>query len=158
MTLLTIQPVTKDNWRDLIKLKVREDQISFVASNLYSIAESQFVVDDDEQGQWILSVFGIYDHETPVGFFMYGLNYELPKMQAFISRLMVDEKYQKKGYGKFGLEKMIAIFRADAGVKAVGISYEPENDVARHLYARYGFVETGEISGGEVVAVLKLQP
>lgn len=158
MAFLTIQPVTKDNWRELIKLKVREDQASFVASNLYSIAEAQFVVDDDERGHWILSAFGIYNRETPVGFFMYGLNYELPKMQAFISRLMVDENYQRKGYGKFGLEKMIETFRADVRVKAVGISYEPENEVARHLYASYGFVETGEIAEGEVVAWLKLQP
>jgi diamine N-acetyltransferase len=154
---LSIHPVTKDNWRELIKLKVRGDQRDFVASNLYSIAEAQFET-DDEQGHWISYSFGIYDAEIPVGFFMYGLNFDLPKMQAFVVRLMVDEKYQGKGYGKFGVEKMIEIFRAEERVKVVGISYEPENDPARKLYAKYGFEETGELFEDEVLALLKLRP
>lgn len=154
---LSIRPVTKDNWRVLIKLKVREDQAHFVALNLYSIAEAQFD-EDDEQGHWVWYPFGIYDNEIPVGFFMYGLNFDLPKMQGFVIRMMVDEKYQGKGYGKFGTEKMIETFRAEERVKIVGISYKPENDAARKLYAKYGFEETGEILDGEVLALLKLRP
>jgi cytochrome oxidase Cu insertion factor (SCO1/SenC/PrrC family) len=30
------------------------------------------------------------------------------------------------------------IFRAEERVKVAGISYEPENDAARKLYAKYG--------------------
>ena len=36
------------------------------------------------------------------------------------------------------------------------ISYEPENTVAKNLYASFGFVENGETDYDEVVAVLKL--
>jgi len=43
-----IRPVTKENWKELIRLRVREDQTHFVASNLYWIAESQF--GDDYEG------------------------------------------------------------------------------------------------------------
>ncbi|HLF74624.1 MAG TPA: hypothetical protein VI524_09775 [Anaerolineales bacterium] len=43
-----VRPVTKDNWNELIELKVREDQTHFVASNLYSIAESQFGYDEPD--------------------------------------------------------------------------------------------------------------
>jgi len=42
--------VTKDNWRELIKLQVRIDQEHFVASNVKSIAESQFGYDDPKYG------------------------------------------------------------------------------------------------------------
>jgi diamine N-acetyltransferase len=150
-----IRPVTKDNWKELIRLKVREDQAHFVASNLYSIAEAQF--GDDYEGHWDLHPFGIYDGNTPVGFLMYGLNFEHPKQQAFIIRLMVDDKYQGKGYGRFGMEKMLEIFRADERIEAVGISYEPENDVARKLYASLGFKEPGEMIGEEVLAVLRFR-
>ncbi|HSL30891.1 MAG TPA: GNAT family N-acetyltransferase [Anaerolineales bacterium] len=151
-----IRPITKDNWRALIRLKVREDQTHFVASNLFSIAESQF--GDDFEGHWDLFPLGIYDDEnTPVGFLMYGLNYDHPKQQAFIIRLMVDEKYQGKGYGRFGMEKLLEIFRADDRIHVVGISYEPENDGARKLYAKLGFAETGEMIEGETVAVLNLR-
>ena len=151
-----IRPVTKDNWRELIRLKVREDQTHFVASNVYSIAESQF--GEDFEGHWDLYPFGIYDDEnTPVGFLMYGLNYDHPKQQAFIIRLMVDGNYQGKGFGRFGMEKMLEIFRLDERVRVVGISYEPENEGARKLYARLGFEETGKLIEGEVEAVLQLK-
>jgi len=88
---------------------------------------------------------------------MYGYNFEHPEQQAFIIRLMVDDKYQGKGYGRFGMEKMLEIFRTEKDVKAVGISYELENEVARKLYASLGFKETGEIVEKEVVAELRLK-
>lgn len=151
-----IRPVTKDNWKELIRLKVREDQTHFVASNLYSIAESKF--GDEFEGHWDLYPFGIYDDEnTPVGFLMYGYNFAHPKQQAFIQRLMVDQSHQGKGYGRFGMEKVLETFRADDRIQEVGISYEPENEAARKLYASLGFQETGEILFGEVVAILRLK-
>ena len=150
-----VRPVIKANWRALVKLQVGEAQRNFVASNVYSIAESQFGF--DFEGHWDYHPFGIYDGDTPVGFLMYGVNFEHPTRQAFITRLMVDEKFQGKGFGRFGVQKMLEIFRADERVKEVGISYEPENDVARKLYASCGFAETGEMIGDEVLAVLKLR-
>ena len=36
------------------------------------------------------------------------------------------------------------------------LSYEPENEIAKKLYAQYGFTENGEMDDEEVVAVLKL--
>lgn len=152
-----ICPVTIKNWRELIKLQVREDQKHFVASNVHSIAESQFGFDEPVHGHWDFHSFGIYDGETAVGFLMYGFNFGHPKRQAFIVRLMVDEKFQGKGYGRFGMEKMLEIFRADLRIEVVGISYEPENEGARKLYASLGFVEPGETIGDETLAVLKLR-
>ncbi len=99
-----------------------------------------------------------YDRDAPVGFLMYGFNFGHPKQQAFIVRLIVDEKFQGKGYGRFGMEKMLENFRADKRIKEVGISYEPENEGARKLYASLGFVESGEMIEGETLAVLKLRP
>jgi len=152
-----IRPVTKDNWRDLVKLQVGESQKHFVATNVYSIAESQFGADDTEIGHWDMHPRGIYEGDIPVGFLMYAYNFEYPQVQGFIVRLMVDEKHQGKGYGRFGMQWMIELFRADERVKAIGISYEPENEAARKLYASLGFVETGEMMGNEVFAILKLR-
>jgi diamine N-acetyltransferase len=55
------------------------------------------------------------------------------------------------------MQKMLEIFRADEQIKSVGISYEPENEAARKLYASLGFKETGEVVGEEVLAVLQLR-
>ncbi|RIK29720.1 MAG: spermidine acetyltransferase [Anaerolineae bacterium] len=150
-----LRPVTKENWEALIRLKVRDDQKNFVASNLYSIAQSQF--GEDFEGHWDLFAYGIYDDDTPVGFLMFGYNFDHPSQQAFIQRLMVDEKFQGKGFGRFGMEKMVEMFRADERIKTVAISYEPENESARKLYASLGFVETGRIVEDETEAVLKLR-
>ncbi len=155
---LSIQTVTQSNLRQLTRLKVREDQNHFVAPNVYSIAESHYGYDEpDGSGHWDMFPFGIYDGETPVGFLMYGYNFSNQEYEAFIIRLMVDENHQGKGYGRFGMQQMLEIFRKDKRIHNVGISYEPENEVARKLYASLGFVETGEIHHGEVVAVLRLQ-
>jgi diamine N-acetyltransferase len=150
-----IHPVTKDNWRSLSNLQVGESQKDFVAPNVYSIAQAQFGI--DYQGHWDLQPFGIFDGDEAIGFLMIGYNFEHPSYQAFIIRLMVGETFQGKGFGRFGMEKMLEIFRAEARIQKVVISYEPENTVARKLYASCGFVETGEMVGQEVVAVLNLR-
>src|SRR5512138_2960036 len=99
-----VRPVTQKNWRELAELKVRDDQNHFVASNLRSIAEAQFGYDDPDDGHWDMYPFGIYgDEGFPVGFLMYGYNFGAPKIQAFVIRLMVDEKQQGRGYGRFGM-------------------------------------------------------
>jgi diamine N-acetyltransferase len=152
-----IHPVTIGNWEDLIALKVRDDQKHFVASNLYSIAEAQFGEDIPGEGHWDMFPYGIYDEGKPVGFLMIAYNYGFARFQGFIQRLMVDEKFQGKGYGKFGMNWILEKYRADERVQAVAISYEPDNEVARKLYASLGFQETGEIVDGEALALLKLR-
>jgi diamine N-acetyltransferase len=150
-----LQPVTAQNWKALIKLKVGDDQTHFVAPNLYSIAEAQFGFEDE--GHWDFYPFGAYVDDQPVGFAMYCFNLEHSRFQAFIMRLMVDALFQGRGYGREIMQLVLERFREDERIKNVGISYEPENEVARKLYASLGFVEPGEMLDGETLAVLKLR-
>ena len=151
---VTLQPVTAENWRELITLKVRDDQSHFVASNVHSIAEAQFGFDDE--GHWNSFPFGIYAGEIPVGFLMYATNPAHSRIQVFIMRLMVDEKYQGKGYGREAMKLVLDDFRTNEKVRSVAISYSPENVGAKMLYAALGFVENGEKAGEEDLAVLNL--
>ena len=152
---IELQPVTSDNWRALIKLQVREDQREFVASNVYSIAEAQFGY--EEEGHWKFYPFGVYSNDEPVGFLMYCINYKHSRFQAFIMRLMVDERFQGKGHGLAAMAQILEIFRANEGIRQIGISYEPHNKTARALYASLGFVEPGELVGEETLAIMKLR-
>lgn len=152
-----IRIITKDNWKELIALKVRDDQKHFVASNLYSIAEAQFGEDIPGEGHWDMLPYGIYDESIPVGFLMISYNLANQRFQGFIYRLMVDERFQGKGYGKFGMAWTLETYRGNKRVKAIAISYEAENETARKLYASFGFVETGEMVDDEVLALLSLQ-
>ncbi|HNK64640.1 MAG TPA: GNAT family N-acetyltransferase [Anaerolineales bacterium] len=156
--MLEVLPVTIDNWREISRLKVREDQARFVAPNLRSIAETQFGFKDKPGlGHWTASSFGLYDEGQPVGYFMIARNEQNPKMQGYIVRLMVDENYQGRGFGRFAMNWILETFRADKTIRTVAIDYEPDNEAARRLYASLGFRETGEIEDGEVVAILELK-
>ena len=153
--IVTLRPVTTENWRTLIQLKVRDDQSHFVASNLHSIAEAQFGFDDD--GHWNSYPFGVYAGEDPVGFLMYAINPAHPKIQVFVMRLMVDEKFQGKGFGRRAMELVLEKFRADQAVRVIAISYAPDNLDARKLYASLGFEERGDMAGDEILALLNLR-
>jgi diamine N-acetyltransferase len=155
MMAIELRAVTAENWRELIKLNVREDQSHFVASNLMSIAEAQFGFEDE--GHWGFHPFGTYVETEPVGFVMYGLNFNHSRFQAFIIRLMVDEHFQGKGYGREIMKQVLDVFRFKEQIKNIGISYEAENVGARKLYASLGFVEPGEMLGDETLAILNLR-
>lgn len=73
-------------------------------------------------------------------------------------RLMIDESCQNRGYGRQAVELALNFIRTYPCGKAnfCWLSYEPENTVAKSLYASFGFVETGEKDGEEQIAVLKL--
>lgn len=152
---MELRPVTADNWEALIKLKVSEEQSHFVASNLYSIAEAQFGY--EEEGHWNFHPFGAYVDGEPVGFVMYGFNPNHSRFQVFITRLMVDQHFQGRGYGRQIMQLVLDDFHKNEQINNVGISYEPENDAARRLYASLGFIEPGEMVEGETLAVLNLR-
>ncbi|WP_282138701.1 GNAT family N-acetyltransferase [Rossellomorea aquimaris] len=59
--------------------------------------QSKYVVD-----QYPL---GIYHQDSMVGFIMYGIDPETSRME--MSRLMIDRKYQGRGYGKKATQLLI---------------------------------------------------
>lgn len=141
--MITLKPITKENWHATIRLEVAPEQRNFVASNLYSIAESRF-----EPGTVPL---GIYNDETMVGFLMYGPYHG----EMWIWRLMIDQQYQRQGYGRAAMQAMVAILRA-MGYTEIFLSHEPENTVGAQFYASLGFEDTGRIEGNELVRRLAL--
>ncbi len=141
---ISLKEITKDNWQEAIKLKVNKSQDSFVASNVYSIAESKFY-------PW--SPMAIYHQDTMVGFLMYGE--EDVEGHYCIIRLMIDKNHQGRGYGKAAMQQAIEQIKEKPGVKAILTSYEPDNEVAAKLYANLGFEKTGKIEYGEEVVQLK---
>ena len=109
--------------------------------------------------------FGLYEEQTPVGFVMLGFGSigeaEEPKIandSYCIWRFMIDERFQGRGLGRKAMEAALDYIRTYPCGKAdyCWLSYEPENITALSLYSKFGFVETGEMDGEEVVAVLKL--
>ena len=66
-----------------------------------------------------------------------------------VSYTHLDKSYQNRGYGKKAVELALRFIRTFPCGKADScwLSYEPENTVAKSLYASFGFIETGEKDG-----------
>ena len=145
MTMLQLRPITKDNWIKAISLKVREDQMNFVASNAVSLAQLNFL--DNFYAK------GIYLEDEMIGFTLYGIDED--EQQYWIYRMMIDKKFQGKGYGKKAIQLIIDDIRAmrEDHHKTISLSYEPGNEVAKYIYSKMGFKEVdGLIVEGEQVA------
>ncbi|GKX28291.1 diamine N-acetyltransferase [Vallitalea longa] len=143
---LIFKEINGDNWEECIKLKVFKDQEEFVADNSYSILQSIY-----EKNLFPLAV---YDGDTMVGFTMYEIDEEDNSMG--MCRLMVDRKYQKKGYGRATVLKLLDFVKEKYGKTPFYTSFEPENIIADKLYESVGFVKTGEVFEGELAAKIDL--
>ncbi|MBU5439141.1 GNAT family N-acetyltransferase [Tissierella sp. MSJ-40] len=143
---LIFKIVDKENWEECVDLRVSEEQKDYVASNWYSILQSKF----EEE----LYPLCIYDGEVMVGFLMYGLDPDTKRIE--MSRLMIDQKLQGKGYGKMAVLKLLDLIREKYGKIKFYTSIEPKNIVAEKLYESLGFKKTGEIMWDEEVMVIQL--
>lgn len=156
-----LKPVDNSNVWKIIKLSVKEEQRGFVASNTNSIIDAYVTVTANK----VALPFGLYQDDTLVGFVMLGYGVvdeedepEIAKENYCLWRFMIDKSFQKQGLGKQAMQAVLDYIRTWPCGQAeyCWLSYEPENTVAKALYAAFGFEETGELCGDEVVAVCKL--
>ena len=154
--------IHNDNVWQIVKLSVEDSQKDFVASNSQSLTEAYICLANNGK----VFPFGIYENDIPIGFVMIGYDVDddytnAPKIaygNYNIWRFMIDKNYQNRGYGKQALKLVLDFIKTFPCGKAeyCYLSYEPNNVVAKKLYAEFGFEENGEMDEDEVIAVLKL--
>ncbi len=159
--MVTFKKVTWDNWEACIKLSVTKEQETFVAPIMYTLSQSYVAETNDPYPPLSYAIYN--EKDQLVGhIYMY---YELAKDNIYdddnsyqFCRLLIDKKYQNQGYGKASVKKALEIIRSFPYGPATYayISYEPENVLAKKLYASFGFEETGDIDETELVARVRL--
>ena len=169
-----LEKISWDNYYRVLKLEVNKDQKNFVASNKTSLIQA-FV--ESSQGTPVYA-FAIKNGKTIVGFMqlMYGTDWtgyeredwltseEYKRYEGipyyYIWRFMIDKRFQKRGYGKEAFKQTLDFIKTFPSGKAeyVLLSYEPYNEVAKNLYASFGFEEHFKeyLHDDEVTAILKL--
>lgn len=160
--MLRLERVTGKNVWDILKLRVSDEQRSFVAGNDVSIIEAYTAI----TGNGYAFPFGLYAGETPVGFLMIGFDTDdfwddappVAKGNYNLWRLMIDQRFQGQGYGTEAVRLALEFIKTRPCGEAefCWISYEPDNKTAAQLYRSFGFAETGEMDGEELIAVLPL--
>ena len=159
---VTLQQITSDNWIDCISLAPTAEQarIGFVAPNSFSLAQAHY------EPWW--QPYGLYatvdGQPTMVGFALAGrlpfTNLPAHYTDAtpgvdFILRFMIDARYQGQGYGRAGMQALLAQIKAQPGVQAIDISYDVANPVMARLCTQAGFQPTGRMIDGEIEARLR---
>ncbi len=100
--------------------------------------------------------WAIYAAETPVGFVMIADEVADPDYIAhFLWKVLIDERYQRRGYGSAALDLIVDYFR-NRGVGAMWTSAGQGEGSPVGFYERYGFDRTGDLHGDEVLLRLEL--
>ena len=139
-----LREITQDSLQAVLDLAVAPEQRQYVATNARSLAEAHF-----EPRAWFRA---IYADNDPVGFVMV---FRDPPNDYFVWRFMVDARYQGKGYGRRALELLVEEARKD-GAREMKLSYHPGEHSPHDFYTRFGFEDTGEVEGDEIVMRLTL--
>jgi len=143
---ITLRDITNDNFVECIKLAVSDEQKEYVATNVFSLAEAK--------ADGVSNPLAIYTDDQMVGFVMY--DFEPKEDRGYISRLMVDARFQGSGYGRAAMSHVIERFREIPECREIQTSYVPANAAAEHLYETLGFEQTGEEIDGETIVRMPL--
>jgi diamine N-acetyltransferase len=156
MQKVTLREITKENFNECISLKVAPGQDSYVAPNVFSLAQAKV--------NPLLTPLAIYDdrirgHEPDAANPMLGfVMYQIMDGVGFILRLMIAEKYQNRGYGKAAMVEVLRRLKMKPEIEYIGTSVLKGNHQAEKLYRDLGFVDGDKIDERELYLKLNWDP
>jgi len=140
--------VGADNWRACAALRATEDQRRWVADVTYYLCLCAY------GDTW--HPLAIEVDDDIVGFLMWGVDDD--DASRWIGGLVIDALHQRRGIAKAAMVQAVRLLTSQEGCSGAALSYDPDNQAARSLYAGLGFVKTDETEdeGSEVVSRLSL--
>ena len=151
--------VTEADRQAVIALRVAPGQEQFVAG----VADS--FDDAVKYPEACARFWAIYDPglNQPVGFAMISDGIPEDVLEAddtlvgpyFLWRLLIDERYQRRGYGTATIDALVGYVRS-RGARTLLVSAHQGDGGPQPFYERYGFVPTGRVVEDEPVSELDL--
>jgi diamine N-acetyltransferase len=150
--VVSLRPIDDGNRSAVEALRVSPIQEQFVAS----VAESLVEAVEDPGGRAIY--WAIYAEDVPVGFVMISDEVDGPAYIAqYPWRLLIDQRYQGRGYGTAALDLIGEYFRGRPGVEILWTRCGEGDGGPLGFYERYGFRQTGErVFDDEILLRLEL--
>lgn len=150
---ITIQPITRENWEDVLKLSVFQHQKSLVPTVGESMAAA-FISPWNEA----LDPYCIYLNNQPISFFY--LSYTPESIDNYwIGGFFIDKHFQRRGLATPVIEEMIKFLKKQyPHCQKTSLTVIPGNAQAENLYRKFGFTTTGEINNyGEIIFTAQIQ-
>lgn len=150
MNEITLRKIDESNFLDAFARKLGEGQEAFVSHPIRSLAQAYVYYSQ-------CTPFGIYHGEDMMGYVMVIYDYDLEEYNIW--HMMIDEKYQGKGYGRAAMELCLTYIaqKPFGASNRVVLTCNRENPNAIGLYKKLGFSETGNEDGEEVELSLLLK-
>jgi diamine N-acetyltransferase len=149
--VVSLRQITASNRRAVEALRVSPAQEQFVSG----VAESLLEASREPDGRPIY--WAVYADDTPVGFVMISDEVGTADYIAhYVWKLLIDGRFQRRGFGTATLDLIVEYFRARPGVEALTAHAGQGEGSPIPFYERYGFERTGEADDGEVVLRLRI--
>ena len=150
---ISLREINESNIDLVQALRTTPAQRRFVSPVVDSMAEAAEV---PQANPWTRAV---YADEQPVGFVMlaWDVDPQPPGIIGpwFLWKLLIDHRYQGLGYGKEVVRQIVELVRGHGATELL-TSYELGDGSPADFYQRLGFVPTGDVHDGEVLASLPL--
>lgn len=135
--MIHIEYVNEDNWREIVKLSVNDEQKEFIPEPIEIIAQGYIRREANAK------VYAVVNESEYIGTAM---TFEIDEYDGFPPRylfafLMIDKIYQNKGFGTKAIEAIIAELKAEKKYDYVEICVDKANQAAFHVYTKIGFAK-----------------
>lgn len=142
---VTLRPVDDDNWRAVADVAPLDSQRTYVPA-----LAARYLLLSMRDNVW--KSLAVYADDLVVGHVMWGVDDD---GSHWIGGMLIDGTEQGKGLGRAAIRTIIDWLAVQEDCSAIRLTYHPDNAAARRLYESVGFVPTGDVDDGEVVAELR---
>jgi len=146
---VTLREIGDQDRAAVERLRVTPEQSEYVAGVAESLAEA---AEHPDAKPWYRAV---YAGDEPVGFVMIsdGITVDDPDYLGpyYLWRLLVDERFQGRGYGTRALDLVLAHLRTRPDARVLLTSHVVGPRSPRSFYLHYGFRPTDHVHDGEPV-------
>lgn len=139
--MIKLMDVTEENWLEIARLSVNEEQQIFLDKPLGILARGYVYRNCNAR------VMGIANDSQIIGVaFVRDLDDE-PACYD-LQQFMIDKRFQNKGYGTEALKRIIELLQEEGKYDCVEVCVNKADAPALRVYEKLGFVDTGYIDDG----------
>lgn len=136
--MIRLIEVTEENWIDIARLCVRDEQQAFLDRPIGILARGYVYRHQNAR------VIGIANDRQIIGVALVRDLDEEPACYD-LQQFMIDKQFQNKGYGTEALKLIVHLLKKEGKYSGVEVCVNKADAPALKIYEKVGFVDTGYI-------------